>query len=179
MDDFPFLYQLISDEPKYWYFVHNISPYCDFHCLLILKKNVLENESTSHVCDLGSSELDNKVFTELGLLLNKASLSIKACSTDIVKVMATSLNAGFNSKHLHFHLLPVYKNDQIKIPLQPNFDGGGMFFFAAKELVEDMLFNYIESKCGSEGNNIVTKIEEVMRDNVKRNVIKIKDKFHW
>lgn len=45
-DDFPLERLVISDKPKCWTLIHNIRPVCDFHCLLVLKKEAF---LTNHI----------------------------------------------------------------------------------------------------------------------------------
>jgi hypothetical protein len=79
--------------------------------------------------------------------LNKTSFTIKKCSANIKTVSIASLNSGMDSKHTHFHLIPILKNDNVKKVNSLDIDGGGFSFLARKEIVDDTLSDFIGATC--------------------------------
>ncbi|MDD2487728.1 MAG: HIT domain-containing protein [Candidatus Gracilibacteria bacterium] len=173
-DIFPLDYQNISDEPKYWTFVHDIKPICDFHCNVILKKEVSGKE---HICDLGDEKIPDDVLSELGIVLNKSVIAIKKSSEKIKRVNIVSLNSGSKSKHLHFHLIPIFEGEDVKKINDINTDGGGLSFLSRKEIVQDTLDEFINQTCGELSSDILTSIEIATKKRVSNNVILLKKYF--
>ena len=102
-EDFPDDYQLVSNKPQYWVFLLNREPQCDYHGLIVLKAETIDN--IGHISDLGDDRLPDKALRELGILLSKASYAIKSSDTGIERILVASLNTGQTSQHLHFHLI--------------------------------------------------------------------------
>jgi diadenosine tetraphosphate (Ap4A) HIT family hydrolase len=61
---FPDIKQQIDNKLKYWNFIHDISPICDFHCLIVLKQEITNNIGT-HISDISDTSLSEEVLTEL------------------------------------------------------------------------------------------------------------------
>jgi diadenosine tetraphosphate (Ap4A) HIT family hydrolase len=165
---FPLERLLVSDKPKHWYLVHNLRPVCDFHCLLVLK---------NHDQDISSENLSPEVLHELGILLNKACLAIKKCSNDIKTVTVSSLNSWENSKHLHFHLIPIFKDEQVKRVNKP-LDGGGFFYLWRKEITDDTFDEYIETTCWEYSWKILHSIQEAIERRTSQNTELLREYFH-
>ena len=174
-EDFPYDYQLISDAPAYWFLLSNISPQCDFHCLLVFKSKVFDK--IGHISDLGDSRLPNKAVAELGLLLKKASMAIKKSDPKIENVLLASLNTGKTTKHMHFHLIPKRRGEKVKTVNNPNDDGGGLFFLARKEIVVDTFKEFINSTTADNGSMLIDKIDKATRKRVKTNTTLLKENF--
>ena len=175
--DFPLKYQLISDAPKFWFFVSNISPQTDYHCLIVLKAEVVDK--IGHISDLGDEKLPDEVMREFGILLKKACLSIKKSDSSIEKVLIASLNTGERSKHLHFHLIPKRDNEPVKTVNDPCKDGGGMFFLGRKEIVHDTFSDFLELTTGDMSEELKKKIEKATEARVTENTQRLKKKFTW
>lgn len=174
---FPKDYQLVSDEPKCWIFAHNKNPHCDYHCLIVLKPGVFKKNE--HFSSLGDAELPEKAQKELGQLLNKACTTIKACSKDIESVFVASIAAGERTKHLHFHLIPKQKDEEVKTPHDPEQDGGGMFFLARKELIGDTMHRQLESSTGLFIGSHAQQIKADIKKRVESNTKQLRKKFSW
>lgn len=173
---FPEPYQLVSDLPNYWLFISNRNPHTNYHCLIVLKAKVIDE--IGHISDLSDERLKPKHLQELGILLNKACISIKASdSSSIEKILIVSLNTGEDSKHLHFHLIPKRKWEQVKHVNNPCIDGGGMFFLARKEIVGDTLFDFLESTTGDK--TLTIKIKETWKKKIEKNTKKLRKNFKW
>ena len=176
--DFPSKYQLISDAPKFWFFVSNISPQTDYHCLIVLKAEVVDKYG--HISDLSDEKIPDEVMREFGILLKKACMSIKKSDSSIEKVLVASLNTGEHSKHLHFHLIPKRSEETIKTVNDPGKDGGGMFFLARKEIVHDTFYDFLKSTTGNDmGEDLNCKIKEATKDRVRDNTLRLKENFTW
>jgi diadenosine tetraphosphate (Ap4A) HIT family hydrolase len=172
---FPHDYQIIDDSKKYWFFVHNINPHWDYHCLIVLKPQVFDN--VNHCPSLSDVKFDDQVMLELGPLLNKACRTIKACSPEIESVFITALGAGDGSKHLHFHLIPKRRDEQVKTLHNPKTDGGGMFFLARKEIMVDGLHDYLKTTTGGKADILFSEIDEAVKKRVKDNTKLLKKKY--
>jgi len=164
---FPLNRLIVSDQPRYWHFIHNIRPVCDFHCLIVLK---------NHAPDMTSDNISEEALLELGPLLNKASIAIKKCSKKIKTVTISSLNFWENSKHLHFHLIPVYENEHVKKVNSLEIDGGGFSFLSRKEIADDTMDEFIQATCWNSSQGILASIEEAMEHQTSENV-KVLRKF--
>lgn len=173
---FPDKNQQIDNTSKYWEFLHSINPICDFHCLLILKKEVINNIGR-HINDISDCILPQEVVTELGILLNKASVSIKKCDENIERVNVISLNSWENSKHLHFHLIPIYKWEKIKKVNNVNMDGSWLNFWSRKEIIQDTLNEFITQTCWESAYNILSSINTATLERVSRNTEILKKNF--
>ena len=175
--NFPSDYQLVSADPKYWNFLLNRDPQCDYHCLIVLKAEAVE--IFGHIGDLGDCRLPDEAMEELGILLKKACISIKACDPNIEKVLVVSLNTGKGSQHLHFHLIPKRIEEQVKTINNPTEDGGGMFFLARKEIVVDTFSDFLKSTTGCASGKLMNNIKEVTKEKVTENAKKLKKNFKW
>jgi diadenosine tetraphosphate (Ap4A) HIT family hydrolase len=143
---------------------------CDFHCLIVLKKEIHLNTWNPHINDIGTNKLPEEVFSELWILLNKTSFTIKKCSANIKTVSIASLNSGMDSKHTHFHLIPILKNDNVKKVNSLDIDGGGFSFLARKEIVDDTLSDFIGATCWDSSSKILDSIDSAQKKRVSENV---------
>lgn len=175
-NSFPSKNQQIDNTLKYWEFVHSINPLCDFHCLLVLKKELI-NDIGKHVNDISDFILPQEVLIELGILLNKASIIIKKCDENIDRVNIISLNSWENSKHLHFHLIPIYKWENIKKVNNLNIDGSWLNFWSRKEIIQDTLDEFINQTCWEKASDILSSIDKVVSERVSRNTEILKGNF--
>jgi diadenosine tetraphosphate (Ap4A) HIT family hydrolase len=173
-NDFPLDYQLVS-ETQYWFFVLNIKPQCNFHCLIVLKAEIIDRKG--HISDLGDKRLPDEAMRELGILLKSASIAIKKSDPTIKKILVASLNTGEKSQHLHFHLIPKRVRESIKTVNNPKKDGGGMFFLARKEMVVDTFTDFLKSITGNESSNLIESMEKATKTNVQRNAQILKKNF--
>ncbi len=160
-DHFPYDYQLISDDPEYWFFIMNKEPQCNFHCLLVLKTTMVDR--IPHISHIGHPKLPDKAVRELGRLLKWASIAIKKSDSTIDKVLLASLNAGKKSKHLHFHLIPKKKGEKVKRVNNPKDDGGGLFFVARKEIVVDAFEEFLDSTTCEKSKKITDNISKATK----------------
>jgi len=172
--DFPYDYQLVSNAPIFWLFVLNINPQADLHSLIVLNA-----EKAGHISDLSDEHLPKEALDELGILLSRASKSIKAADLSVAKVLVTSLNMGKNSEHLHFHLIPKRGEEKVRTVNDPDKDGGGMFFMARKEIVVDTYKDFLKSTTGSEYEELICKIWEATKSQVTRNAQALRKTFEW
>ena len=174
-EDFPYDYQMISDDPEYWFFLSNIAPQCDFHCLLVLKAKVVDR--IGHISNVYDGRLPDKAVAELGLLLKKASMAIRKCDPQIVNIFLISLNTGKATKHLHFHLIPRRKGEKVKRVNNPADEGGGMFFIGRKEIVVDTFQDFLRSTTHDASNELLQDIAEATQKRVTRNTRLLKRHF--
>lgn len=177
--NFPTEDQLISDEPDSWLFVYNINPQTDYHCMVVLKKEVFLKRNIAHVDNIGDSNLPDDILKELGIVLNRACRSIRCGSESIDKVLIASLNTGKGSSHLHFHLIPKRKDEKIRTVHDPDKEGGGLFFMARKEIVVDTFGKYMDSICGDESDRIKGEIKAAKKRKIKANVELLRKNFNW
>ncbi len=179
--DFPSEYQLISDKPKYWFFISNRNPQTDYHCMIIFKSNSDDEQGhkIGHIQDLNDDRLPPDAMSEFGILLQRACIAIKASDDSIERVLIASLNTGKGTQHLHFHLLPKRKQELIRTVHKPDEDGSGMFFLARKEIVVDTFSDFVESVTGDLSAELVCKIKEATRKRVAENTIRLKRNFKW
>lgn len=166
-ENFPLSYQLISDQPDFWYFVHNISPMNNFHSLLVYK---------IHTNGMGNWELPKWAVDELWTLLQLCSKVILESSEDIERVNIVSLNSWNWSKHLHYHLIPIFKNEIVK-KVNSSEDGGWFTHLSIKEILDDSFIDYIKSICGEKSEWIINKIFNARMIQVKKNTILLRKKF--
>ena len=181
-NDFPEVYQLVSSKPKYWLFIHNKNPHTDYHCLVILKREAMECSGLDHVSDIGcldDTEKSSEALSELGRVLNKAVRAIKACSSEIERVLIVSLSTGHGSKHLHFHLLPKLVGEAVKTVNNPEVDGGGMFFLARKEIVADTFREFLKTTASCMADKLLSDISRAVTERVATNTRLLREKFHW
>ena len=174
---FPDIKQQIDNTLKYWNFIHDINPICDFHCLIVLDQEIT-NKIGTHISDISDTSLQEEVLTELWILLNKASVTIKNSDKNIERVNIISLNSWEYSKHLHFHLIPIYKWESIKKINDLNIDGWWLWFWARKEVVQDTLDEFINQTCWDEANNILSSINKATTERVSRNTEILKMKYN-
>lgn len=174
---FPNKNQEIDDKLKYWTFIHDIKPICDFHCLIVLKKEVMD-KIWSHISDISDIQLPEEILIELWILLNKACTTIKKCDTNIERVNIISLNSWEFSKHLHFHLIPIYKWETIKKINDLNLDGWWLNFWSRKEIVQDTLDEFIHQTCWDKSNNILSSINQATIEKVSKNTEVLKMKYN-
>lgn len=178
-EGFPKAFQVVSAEPEHWLFIHNIKPQADYHCLVVLKKEVIIKNKIKgrHGVDIGDARLPDGVLTELGKVLNRSCRAIKRCDKNIERILVLSLNTGEGTEHLHFHLIPKRKKEKIRTVNNPNKRGGGMFFLARKEIVADTLNDYFKATCGDQAEVIKKKYEKAVESRVKRNVERLRKNF--
>ena len=174
---FPDDYQLVSKEPEYWVFLLSRDPQCDYHGLIVLKAQAIDE--LGHISDLGDDRLPDKAMKELGVLLNKACISIKSSDQTIERLLIASLNTGQTSHHLHLHLIPKRYEESVKTVNKPCEDGGGMFFMARKEIVIDTFSDYLKSTTGNESEKIIKNIKDATKHRITENVKKVKNNFKW
>ena len=178
-NDFPNPDELVSKAPKYWLFIHNRNPHTNYHCLVVLKSEVFSRGDIEHVDSISDSQLKDDILQELGIVLNRASAAIKACSSDIDRVLISSLNTGEGSSHLHFHLVPKRKDEKVMTVHEPDRKGGGMFFMARKEIVADTFEDYIKSTCCCSSDRLLSEIKKAREENIIRNTLLLREKFVW
>lgn len=174
-EEFPDPSLLISGESKHWYLVHSKQPQTKLHCLLVLKPSSMPPEF--HVQQLADLTFCPHALTELGILLGKASKALRACSDKIVNVLVVSLNTGVSSKHLHFHLIPVWYGESVKTVANSISDGGGMFFLARKEVVVDTVDSVIQSICGDSADSVKYFILEATYQESIKNVLALRKSY--
>lgn len=174
-DDFPYGYQLISDAPEYWLFIMNIEPQCDFHCLLVLKAKIVDR--IGHISHIGDRRVPDKAASELGLLIKRASITIKQSDPTIDKILLASLNTGKTSKHMHVHLIPKKKGEKVKRVNDPKDDGGGLFFLARKEIVVDTFQEFINSTTREKSNALIKRISRATKTQVEKNAKILRQNF--
>lgn len=172
-DWFPSKDTLVSDKAKYWYLVHDKNPICDFHCLVILKKDACG----SHIDNMESGHLSNDIVSELWLILHKSSIAIKKSDKNIKNITITSLNSWENSKHLHFHLIPVFYNENIKKINDISKDWSWFSFLARKEIVQDTIDEFIGQTCWDMSDVVLSKIKSAIKRRVRRNIVILKNNF--
>lgn len=175
---FPITYQVISRKPSNWLVVHNIDPQTDFHCMVVLKKDVSRKSKSGHIESISDDNLPSVALNELGKVLNIASRAIMASSKDIDRVLLASLNTGKKSSHLHFHLIPKRKDEKLKTVHDPCKEGGGLFFLARKEIVVDTFDEYIGSTTGSKSNKIKRDLHKAKEAKVRSNVKLLRRHFN-
>lgn len=170
-DDFPDGYQVVSKRPKYWLFMLNREPQCNFHCMIVFKASI------GHVSDLTDDRLPKRAMEELGIVLKKACMSIKKADSRIENVFVVSLNTGKGSKHLHFHLIPKRHRDPVKMVNKPREDGGGMFFLGRKELVASSFIEFLNSTTGNKNKEFSKQIREATKEKVAENAQQLRKIF--
>jgi diadenosine tetraphosphate (Ap4A) HIT family hydrolase len=150
--------------------------------LVILKRETIENANMDHISDIGGfddSERSSEILSELGRVLHTAAKAIKACSTDIERVLVASLSTGHGSKHLHFHLIPKRYDEPVKTVYDPELDGGGMFFLARKEITADTFREFLKSRSGCMTDKLLSDIDKAVAERVAMNTACLKEKFRW
>ena len=176
-DDFPCDYQLVSDAMEYWLFISDRNPHTDYHCLIIFKAKKVDE--IGHINDIGDNRLPDRAMKELGVLLKKACIAIKACDDTVEKNFLVSLNSGEKSKHLHVHLIPKRKSEFVRTVNNPCEDGGGMFFLARKEIVADTFDEFLKLTTGDMSKELICKIKESRRKRVMDNTLRLRENFSW
>jgi diadenosine tetraphosphate (Ap4A) HIT family hydrolase len=166
--DFPCEWQLISDAPDYWLFVLNIKPQTDLHATIVLKH---------HVYGLTDNRLSIRAMKEFGIVLKKASMSIKKADPSVQRVLVVSLNSGKASKHLHFHLIPKRLVEPVKMLNKPKEDGNGMFFLGRKEITAGTFVDFLNSTTGNKSNKLKKEIEEAIKDKITKNAQQLRTIF--
>lgn len=166
--DFPLAHQLISDRSPYWTIVHDLQPMGAFHCLVVSKK---------HYEDIGASDMETNALSELGGLLHALSAAIQECSQDIARVNILSMNSGEYSKHLHFHVVPIYKHEKIRKVDNTGLDGSGLTFLSRKEIVVDCIKEYIAANCGKLSEQVSHMLKEVIKEEVRANSLNLQLKL--
>lgn len=111
--------------------------------------------------------------------MHKAAKAIKACSSDIERVLIVSLSTGHGSKHLHFHLIPKRFGGAVKTVNDPEVDGGGMFFLVRKEIVADTFREFLKSTASCLADKLLSGINKAVKERVATNTGLLKEKFHW
>ncbi len=135
-EEFPYPFQIIQSHFQYRILIHDINPMCDFHCLLVLKEH-------HHWID--DNSIDKKAIDELWEALHVSTKVIRDSSKEIKTVQILSLNSWEESKHLHFHLIPIQEyptkiNDR-------SISWSWITSLAMNEITIDCLNDYLIKRC--------------------------------
>lgn len=159
LKNFPLDYQIIY-EFKNWYFIYEINPMRDFHCMIVSKKHYWWIE-----------EIDNvEVLQSIWEVIKICIDTIKKSNENIKTVSLLSLNLGKNTKHLHFHLIPIFYTDNIKNINNYIEDGSWINFLSNKETIQDSYKEYIKSVFWKESDRLLEKMNNVLLENIKEKV---------
>jgi diadenosine tetraphosphate (Ap4A) HIT family hydrolase len=173
---FPLDYSIISNKFKYWLFVYNINPICDFHCLIVLKKEY-SKLGGKHINSI-ECNISEDILSELWIILNKASIAIKKSNKNIKQIDILSLNSWENSKHLHFHLIPIFKDEELKKINNFNMDWWWIFFLWRKEIVQDTIDEHIKQTCWDKYLKLLEDINLIKKKQILKNVTILKKNFN-
>lgn len=161
---FPLDYQIIY-EFKFWYFIYEINPMRDFHCMLISKEHYW-----------GIEEVDDlEILQDIWRAIKVCVDTMKRSSKNIKSISILSLNLWKCTKHLHFHLIPIFYTDNIKNINNYIEDWSWINFLANKEVVQDSYQNYIKSIFWNKSDILLKKINNILRKTIKENVLILKN----
>lgn len=167
-ENFPLKYQLIK-EFENWFFVCDINPMKKFHCLLVFKNHIFWFD-----------EIENtQVLNDFWKILNSCMLAIKNSDKNIKMVSISSLNLWENSKHLHFHLIPISYDDNIKVINDFLKDGWWLYFLWSKEIIQDCYKNYLTDIIWEKSRNILDNIDTTLKENIIKNVKTLKNNLYY
>lgn len=150
-NSFPLDYQIIKCFDK-WFFVHDINPMRSFHCLLVFKKHISWFED---ICDSD--------ITKFWEILKECILCIKKSDINIKSISVLSLNLWEKSKHLHFHLIPIFNNDNIRSINNIFIDWSWINFLWNKEIIQDSYKKHIVNIYWKYSNKILWDMELFLR----------------
>lgn len=156
---FPLDYQIIY-EFKNWYFIYEINPIRDLHCMIVSKKHYWWIEEVYNI----------KVLQNIWEVLKICIDSIKKSNENIKTVSLLSLNLGKNTKHLHFHLIPIFYTDNIKNINNNIEDGSWINFLSNKETIQDSYKEYIKSIFWKESDRLLEEMNNILIENIKEKV---------
>ena len=165
---FPLEYQLIKEFDD-WYFVADINPMRDFHCLLVSKNHYSWFEEINNINTL-------KNFWNI---LKICILAIKNSNKNIINISILSLNLWEKSKHLHFHLIPIFCNDSIKSINDISIDCSWIHFLWNHEIIQDSYKIYIENIFWTLSDDILKDIENKLKEKIIQNVKILKNNINY
>jgi len=157
INDYNFIYEFNNRV-----LVHEINPVSNFHCILFSKQ---------HIEDI--KEASDDIVSELGSIFKKVVFSIKKVDNNIKNVSIISLN--FNLKHIHFHLIPIYNNENPKKIDNYNIDGSWITYLSYKEIIQDSLKSYIERIYWTDSNKIFGLMENLLKGIITKNSLTLKN----
>ena len=161
--NFPLDYQIIC-QFKYWYFIYEINPMRDFHCMLVSKKHFW------WIGDINSSEILQSIWESIKICIN----TIKKSNKNIKTVSIVSLNLWENTKHLHFHLIPIFYSDNIKNINNYLKDWSWINFLWNKEITQDSYKDYIKNIFWKKINYLIEEMDNILKANIKEKVLILK-----
>ena len=153
---FPLEYQIIY-EFKNWYFIYEINPMRDFHCMLVSKRHYWWVEEIDDI------EILQNMWKTIKVCVN----TIIKSSKDIRTVSVLSLNLWKNTKHFHFHFIPIFHQDNIKSINNYLEDWSWINFLASKETVQDCYKDYIRNIFWHKWEYLITEMNNILVENIK------------